>query len=92
MRGLRYLFAFTAILPGLAVMLLLAGLTLRLGPWRLPLAVHHFGGGFLWGALIYVLIASFRPVGWGYVGCLLLAFGLIAGVESVRLVHAPSFR
>ena len=78
---------------GVAAGLIGAGLALRLGPplagWHLPLALHHHGGGFLWGGLIYALVAAARPPGWRSIGCLLAALAIIVAVESFRLVHAP---
>ncbi len=74
----------------MAAALVAAGLLLRLVHWGLPLPVHHFGGGFLWGAMIYALVAAVRPVRWRWSASLLLAVAIIAVVEGFRLVHGPS--
>ena len=73
----------------LAAGLVAAGLVLRLIHWGLPLWAHHFGGGFLWGAMVYALVAALRPAGWRTLACLLLAMTVIVAVESFRLVHGP---
>ncbi len=78
--------AFAGVVTGLVA----AGLLLRLVHWGLPLPVHHFGGGFLWGATVYALVAAVRPAGWRTLTCLLLAMTVIVAVESFRLVHAPA--
>ena len=74
---------------GVAGGLIAAGLLLRLIRWGLPLPVHHFGGGFLWGATVYALVAALRPARWRPLTCLLLAVTVIVAVESFRLVHGP---
>ncbi len=73
-----------------AALLVAFGLVLRLVPWGLPLPVHHHGGGILWGAMIYALVAAGRRPGWRHATCLLLALGIIVAVEGARLLHAPA--
>jgi hypothetical protein len=46
------------------------GLLLRLPKWNLPLAIHHYGGGTLWGAMLVALVAAVRPPGWRMRGLL----------------------
>lgn len=79
---------------GMATGLIAAGLALRLGPalagWRLPLSMHHHGGGFLWGGLVCALVVTVRPPGWQVVECLFAALTIIAAVEGFRLLHTPT--
>ena len=39
-----------------AAALTVAGLAFRFGPWTPPLPFHHYGGGFLWGGMVYALV------------------------------------
>ncbi len=78
-----------------AALLVVAGLALRLGPRRigaghLSLAVHHSGGGLLWGGMIYALVAAGRPPRWGIAACLMASAVIIAAVEGSRLLHGPT--
>ncbi|MDP4023089.1 DUF2809 domain-containing protein [Methylobacterium sp. NEAU 140] len=66
-----------------------AGLLLRLVPWGLPLPVHHYGGGLLWGAMLYCLAAAVRPGGWDRGACAAVAGAVAAAIEFTRLVHTP---
>ncbi len=79
---------------GIAAGLIAAGLALRLGPplvgWRLPLGLHHYGGGFLWGGMVYSLVVAARPSEWRVGACSAAALAIIATIESFRLVHAPA--
>ena len=75
---------------GAAVLLVAAGLLLRLVRWGLPLWVHHYGGGFLWGAMIYALVAAVAGAVWRWPTCSLVALGIIVAVEGSRLVHGSS--
>ena len=75
---------------GVAAGLIATGLVLRLVHWGLPLPVHHFGGGFLWGAMVYALVAATRPASWRRDACFILAVAVIMAVEGFRLVHAPA--
>lgn len=59
------------------------GLLLRLPKRNLPLAIHHYGGGILWGAMLFALVAAVRPPGWRVPGCWVIA----AGIEGSRLLH-----
>ena len=74
---------------GFAVGLICAGLLLRLVPWGLPLAVHHYGGGFLWGAMVFALTATLRPPSWGRAATCAAASTVVVAVELIRLYHAP---
>ncbi|GJE37023.1 hypothetical protein QO016_002228 [Methylobacterium persicinum] len=75
---------------GITVLVILAGLALRLGPWHLPLTTHHYGGGILWGMMLYALAAAFRPRWWGRYACLTIAGAAAVCVELSRLVHMPA--
>lgn len=82
-------------LLGVAAALVALGLALRLGPGRLgfhrlPLVVHHSGGGLLWGAMIYALVAAARPPRWGVAACLAATLAVAAAVEGSRLVHGSA--
>jgi hypothetical protein len=74
---------------GLAALAVAAGLALRLIPWGLPLPVHHYGGGLLWGMMLYGLVAALRPPGWGVPACLAAALLAAALIEGVRLIRTP---
>lgn len=78
----------------LAAALMAAGVALRTVPraegWHLPLAVHHGGGGFLWGGMVYALVAAIRPSRWRIPACLTATLAMVAAVEGSRLVHAPA--
>lgn len=67
-----------------------AGLLLRLPRWPLPLAIHHYGGGVLWGAMLLFLVACLRLPEWHLRACV-IASGLLAGlIEASRLAHNPA--
>ena len=74
---------------GFALATVAAGLALRLGPWRLPLPLHHYGGSVLWGMMLLALVAAARPRRGGMGPCLALAGMAAAGIEFTRLVHTP---
>ena len=78
---------------GTAVALMAAGLALRMVPraigWHLALPLHHYGGGFLWGGLVYALVAASRPSRWRRAACLAATLAIIVTVELFRAVHAP---
>jgi hypothetical protein len=63
------------------------GLLLRLPKWNLPLAIHHYGGGTLWGAMLVALVAAVRPPGWRMRGCVGAASVIAAVIEGSRLLH-----
>jgi len=72
---------------GAAVLLVGLGLLLRLPNWNLSLTVHHYGGGILWGAMLFMLVAALRPPLWRVRGCIFAA-SIIAGlIELSRLLH-----
>ena len=73
----------------MASALVVVGLVLRLGSWHLPLAVHHVGGGLLWGAMVYALAAAVQPSRRGVPACLSVVMLVIALVEGSRLLHGP---
>lgn len=74
---------------GLAVLVVGAGLLLRLGPWRVPLAVHHYGGGVLWGMMLYLLVRAAAPRGWTLRACLAAAALAALLIELSRLIRTP---
>jgi hypothetical protein len=67
-----------------------AGLLLRLPRWPLPLPIHHYGGGVLWGAMLLFLVAALRPPRWHRRACVIASCLLAALIEASRLVHAPA--
>ena len=75
---------------GLAVVVIALGLLLRVPNWGLPLPVHHYGGGILWGAMLFLLAAALRPAGWGLRSCLIAAFSGAGLIEVSRLIHFPA--
>ncbi|MEE7449266.1 hypothetical protein MRF4_16485 [Methylobacterium radiotolerans] len=75
---------------GLAAAVIALGLLLRVPNWGLPLALHHYGGGVLWGAMLFLLAAALRPADWGLRSCLIAASTAAAIIECGRLVHAPA--
>nr|WP_281407356.1 DUF2809 domain-containing protein [Methylobacterium sp. P1-11] len=79
-----------AIHLGLAAAVIALGLLLRLPHWGVPLAVHHYGGGILWGAMLFLLVSALRPMGWGLHACLIAACAAAALIEGSRLVHTPA--
>lgn len=74
---------------GLVALVVGAGLLLRLVPWGLPLAVHHYGGGFLWGMMLYLLALALRPRGRGRPACLVAAATTAFLIELSRLIRTP---
>ncbi|GJD30852.1 hypothetical protein PMNALOAF_2103 [Methylobacterium adhaesivum] len=74
-------------LLAVTLVVVLAGISLRLVPMGLPAGVVKYGGSTLWGAMVYGLVAAFalRPRG----RIVVLAALVALGVELVRLVHAP---
>ncbi|TXM75193.1 DUF2809 domain-containing protein [Methylobacterium sp. WL103] len=75
---------------GLAACAILAGLVLRLVPWGLPLTAHHVGGGLLWGAMLYGLVAAGRPPGWSRTAAVAVAIVVGCGIELLRLHRDPA--
>lgn len=79
-------------LLGAAALVILAGLSLRAGGYRLGLSFFavKYGGSLLWGNMVYLVIAALLPRrGQGRVAGLALA--LAVAVEFSRLVHTPAF-
>lgn len=74
---------------GLAALVVGAGLLLRLVPWGLPLPVHHYGGGLLWGMMLYLFVLALRPPGCGPRACLAAAATVALLVEFSRLIQTP---
>ena len=72
----------------LTVGLIAAGLVLRLGPWHPPLAIHHVGGGLLWGSMVYALVTIAFP-SQAIVRRLASTAAIVIVVEGSRLVHTP---
>ena len=79
-------------LLGAAFLVILAGLSLRAGGYRLglPFVAVKYGGSLLWGSMVYLLIAAFLPRR-GQVRIAGLALALAVCVELGRLVHTPDF-
>ncbi|KTR04304.1 hypothetical protein NS365_15620 [Aureimonas ureilytica] len=77
-------------LLGAAALVILAGLSLRAGGYRLGLSFFavKYGGSLLWGSMVYFLIAAFLPRRGRVAG---LALALAVAVEFSRLVHTPAF-
>lgn len=75
---------------GFAAGVILAGLVLRLVPWGLPLPAHHVGGGLLWGAMLYLLVAAGRPLGWNRAAVIVAAIAIACAVEMLRLYRDAS--
>ena len=74
---------------GLAATVVLAGLLLRLVNWGLPLSVHHYGGGILWGAMLFLLVSALRPPGRDFGTSLIVSGVMAAAIEVARLFHTP---
>lgn len=75
---------------GLALAVITPGLLLRVPGWRLPLADHHYGGGVLWGAMLFLFVAALRPARWGLRGCSIAAATGAALIETSRLFHTDA--
>jgi uncharacterized membrane protein YoaT (DUF817 family) len=75
---------------GLALAVIGLGLLLRVPAWHLPLPVHHYGGGVLWGAMVFLLVAALRPAPWGLRGCVIAAAIGAALIETSRLIHTTA--
>ncbi|KQP31757.1 hypothetical protein ASF49_10005 [Methylobacterium sp. Leaf104] len=74
-------------LLALTVLVIAAGLFLRLVPLGLPAAVTKWGGSVLWGAMVYGLVGLVLP--WPRGRILALAAAIAVAVELFRLVHTP---
>ena len=75
----------------IALGLIFAGLVLRLYAVDLPLRARHYGGGLLWSAMVFVLVASLRPSRWGCGTCVAAASVIAVTMELLRLYHDPAF-
>jgi hypothetical protein len=75
---------------GFAAALMTAGLIWRLAPLGLPIFWLRYGGGALWGAMVFCLVAAGRPQRFGRVACLTVASAIAIGAEAFRLYHAPA--
>lgn len=78
-----------ATLGAVAVALMITGLVWRLVPFGLPAFWLRNGGGVLWGAMLFIIVAALRPVRVGLVACLLTASFIAIGSEVFRLYHTP---
>jgi len=67
---------------------MLAGLMLRLAPLGLPHWLTKWGGSVLWAAMVYWLMALLLPVARVWAPALLAA-GIAASIELLRLYHTP---
>ncbi len=74
---------------GAVIALIAMGLVLRLVPWGMPLWAHHFGGGLLWGAMLYLLVAACAPAKWRPVAIFAAASVIVIAVEGLRLYREP---
>ena len=74
----------------LAVLVMAAGLVWRLAPLGLPVFWLRYGGGALWGAMVFCLVAAVRPRRLGRIGCLVAASAIAMSAEMFRLYHAPA--
>jgi hypothetical protein len=77
-----------AVSAAIAVATIAFGLVWRLAPLGLPRAAHKYGGSALWAVMVYWLCAlalpRVRPLRLG-----LIAAGVAAMVERVKLLHTP---
>lgn len=72
-----------------AGVLILGGIAWRTLPLGLPRVAYKYGGSFLWGAMVYWVVAAVWPrMRPRYV--LLVAAVAAAGTEASRLYHTPS--
>lgn len=72
-----------------AALLIGCGLGLTFLKLPLPAPVRHFGGSFLWGAMLLLLVQAARPpaaASWPAAPASVL---IAACVELLRLVHTP---
>lgn len=74
----------------LAVLIMAAGLVWRLAPLGLPVFWLRYGGGALWGAMVFSLVAAARPRRLGPIACLVVASTIAVSTELFRLYHAPA--
>ena len=72
----------------MTVLVIAAGLSLRLLPLGLPGPVTKWGGSVLWGAMVYGLVGLVLPVPRRRI--LALAAAIAVAVEFFRLVHMPA--
>ncbi|GGE14754.1 hypothetical protein GCM10011390_37360 [Aureimonas endophytica] len=70
--------------------MILAGLALRIGGYRLglPFLIVKYGGSLLWGSMVYLLLAALAPRRPRTVNAA-AAMGTAIAVELFRLYHAP---
>ncbi len=73
-----------------AVAIMVAGLFWRLAPLGLPVFWLRYGGGALWGAMVFCLVAALRPQGLGRTACLAISSAVAVSAELFRLYHAPA--
>ncbi|MCZ7450438.1 DUF2809 domain-containing protein [Agrobacterium rhizogenes] len=74
-----------------AVMVIVCGLCLRAFGYEvgLPFVAVKYGGSVLWGAMVYLLLATVLPSRWhGYE--VHIAVFVVVVVELIRLVHFPA--
>lgn len=74
----------------LAVLIMAAGLVWRLAPLGLPVFWLRYGGGALWGAMVFCLVAAARLRRLGPIACLIVASTIAVSTELFRLYHAPA--
>ncbi|MGU3359385.1 DUF2809 domain-containing protein [Methylobacterium sp. M6A4_1b] len=74
-------------LLALTILVVAAGLVLRLAPLGLPATVTKWSGSVLWGAMVYGLVGLVLPRSRGRI--LAMAAAIAVAVELFRLVHTP---
>lgn len=74
-------------LLGLTILIIAAGLCLRLLPLGWPVPVTKWGGSVLWGAMVYGLVGLVLPSNRHRI--VVLAALMAVTVEIFRLVHKP---
>lgn len=76
-------------LCAVALALMIAGLVWRLVPFGLPVFWLRYGGAAIWGAMLFIVVATFRPTRYGVAACFLTASVIAMGSEFFRLYHVP---
>jgi hypothetical protein len=72
----------------LALVTIVAGLSIRFAPLGLPLFMKKYGGSGLWALMIYWVVSTLLP-SWRPRNLILLAGGLATAVEVFKLYRAP---
>ena len=72
------------------IVLIAAGLLVRLVHLGLPIVIIRHGGNIIWGAMVLCLVTAIRPPRLSTVGCLVAASAIAIGTEFFRLYHTPA--